>query len=208
METEEKDAVPTGDHGEHDWHPAFLQAMKLELSDYWDSLEFKYEHQLASKPLHIDLLTIKKPKDMVIDKNIARIFKAYNVLEYKSPEDYLSVNDYLRVYAYACLYATIPPGTDFSDITLTFVENRHPHNLLSYLSETCGYAVEETSPGIYRVLGDSLPIQVIELKKLPENENLWLKSLTNDLEARSLGAKKRLVPTLNNYDVNYHSRGE
>jgi predicted transposase YdaD len=76
---------------------------------------------------------------------------------------------------------------DFSDITLTFVESRHPRKLLKYLSEARGYVVEETSPGIYRVVGDYLPIQVIESKRLPESENLWLKSLANDLESRSMG---------------------
>jgi len=33
-----------------------------------------------------------------------------------------------------------------------------------------------------------VPIQIIESKKLSENENLWLKSLTNDLEIRNLNA--------------------
>jgi flagellar biosynthesis/type III secretory pathway protein FliH len=54
--------------------------------------------------------------------------------------------------------------------------------LLRYLSKVRGYTVEETSPGIYQVSGDYVPIQVIESKKLSANENLWLKSLTNDLE--------------------------
>jgi hypothetical protein len=44
------------------------------------------------------------------------------------------------------------------------------------------YGVEESSPGIYTVRGDYLPIQIIETKRLPVEENLWLRSLTNDLE--------------------------
>jgi hypothetical protein len=36
---------------------------------------------------------------------------------------------------------------------------------------------------IYRVRGDYLSIQIIETKRLPADENLWLKSLTNDLES-------------------------
>jgi hypothetical protein len=87
------------------WHPAFLQAIQLELVDYKDSLEFKYEHQLTTEPLRIDLLIIKKPSDLAIDKNIARVFRTDNIVEYKSPGDYLSVKDFLKVYAYACLYA-------------------------------------------------------------------------------------------------------
>jgi hypothetical protein len=70
------------------WYPAFLQAIQLELADYRDALEFKYERRLASEPLRVDLLVIKKPPDLVINKNIARIFRSDNLLEFKSPEDY------------------------------------------------------------------------------------------------------------------------
>ena len=174
--------------GKSPWHPAFIDAIRMELFDYKDSLEFKYEHPLNTEPLRIDLLIIKKPKDLIIDKNIARIFRADNILEYKSPGDYLSINDYLKVYAYANLYTAITPGVDFADITLTFVEYRHPRLLLQYLTETRGYTAEETSPGIYLVTGDYLPIQIIESGKLSEQENLWLKSLTKDLPTVNAGS--------------------
>jgi hypothetical protein len=184
----EKDVGHAHEHGKLKWHPAFLQAMQLELADYRGSLEFRYEYQLTAEPLRIDLLIIKKPKDIVIDKNIAHIFRSDNLLEYKSPEDYLSIQDFLKVYAYANLYAAITPSVDMSDITLTFVENRRPRKLLQYLTRIRGYAVKEMSPGIYQVLGDYVPIQVIESKRLPKSENLWLKSLTNDLEVRDMDA--------------------
>jgi hypothetical protein len=164
------------------WHPAFLQALQLELIDYKNSLQFNYEYQLTTEPLRVDLLIIKKPPDLTIEKNIARIFRSDNILEFKSPGDYLSVKDFLKVYAYACLYAAITPETEFSGITLTLVEQRHPRELINYLTGERSYGVEESSPGIYTVKGDYLPIQIIETKRLPVEENLWLRSLTNDLE--------------------------
>ena len=192
-----KEPSKNGRRSKLKWHPAFLQAIQMELFDYRDSLEFKYEYQLTSEPLRIDLLLIKKPKDLIINKNIARIFRSDNLLEYKSPEDYLSVKDFLKVYAYANLYAAISPDVDLSDITLTFVESRHPRKLLRYLSDVRGYTVDEISPGIYMVTGDYIPIQIIESKKLPENENLWLNSLRNDLKIENMNVimenrKKRL----------------
>jgi hypothetical protein len=39
--------------------------------------------------------------------------------------------------------------------------------------------VAETSPGIYNIKGDILPIQVIDSRKLSVNENLWLNGLSN-----------------------------
>ena len=170
------------------WHPAFFQAIQMDLIEYRDYLEFRYEYQLTSEPLRIDLLIIKKPRELIINKSIARIFRTDNVVEYKSPEDYLSVRDFLKVYAYANLYAAITPGVDLADLTLTFVESRYPRKLLRYLTGVRGYTVEKTSPGIYRVSGDYIPIQIIESKKLSEDENLWLKSLRNDLEAHSMDA--------------------
>jgi hypothetical protein len=170
------------------WHPAFLQALQRELIEYKNSLQFNYEYQLTTEPLRVDLLVIKKPRDLAIDKNIARIFRSDNIVEFKSPEDYLSIKDFLKVYAYACLYAAITPEAELSGVTLTFVERRHPRELISYLTGERNYKVEETTPGIYRVRGDYLPIQLIETKRLPMEENLWLKSLTNDLEAGAASA--------------------
>ena len=60
--------------------------------------------------------------------------------------------------------------------------------MLRYLTNTRGYTVEETSPGIYLVTGDYLPIQIIESGKLSEDENLWLNSLRDGLKESRLDA--------------------
>jgi hypothetical protein len=172
-------------HSKLRWHPAFVQAIQMELFDYREYLEYRHEYQLNTAPLQIDLLIIKKLRDIVIDKNIARIFRTDNVVEYKSPEDYLSVSDFWKVCAYANLYAATTPGVDLADVTLTFIGSRHPRKLLRYLRETRGCTVEETSPGIYQVTGDYIPIQIIESQKLSEAENLWLNSLREGLKEKS-----------------------
>jgi hypothetical protein len=175
-------------HQRISWHPAFVEAIQLEFADFRDVLEFKSEHQLTSEPLRIDLVIIKKPKDLVIPKNIAHIFRTDNIFEYKSPVDYLSVRDFLKVYAYACLYVAISPDVDLADITLSFVTSRYPRELIKYLTGVRGYNIEETQPGIYVVTGDYLPIQIIQSKKLSNTDNLWLKALTDDLESSVAGA--------------------
>ena len=175
------------------WHPAFLQAIKQELADYRDFLEFKYEYQLTTEPLRIDLLIVKKPKQLKLDKNIARIFRTDNLLEYKSPDISLSIKDFLKVYAYANLYAAITPNVELSDLTISFIVSKYPRNLVKYLVEVRGYKAEERVQGIYEIIGDYVPMQIIETKKLSLDENLWLKSLTNNLEIQSLNViiKKR-----------------
>ena len=42
--------------------------------------------------------------------------------------------------------------------------------------------MEKKEEGIYYVTGDYLPIQIILLNRLPEEENLWLRNLTDHLE--------------------------
>ena len=91
-------------------------------------LEFHSAYQLTSEPLRIDVLIIKKLKDIPIRKNIAAVFRQENLLEYKSP---------------------------IMNLTISFVESRHPRELLVHLAE----------------IGDT------RLKKL------WLKDLSKRLEA-------------------------
>jgi len=167
------------------WHTAFLEAIELELQEYKDILEFLPEFQLSSEPLKIDCVVIKKAENVVIKKNIAAIFREVNLLEYKSPNDYISIADFYKVYGYACLYASIERAP-ITSLTVTFVESRYPKKLLEHLNRTRGYSVEKTNPGIYTVSGDILPIQIIDSRKLSPEENLWLKGLSNRLDPLAL----------------------
>jgi len=170
------------------WHLAFFQAMRMELFDYIGDIEMLFEHQLTSEPLRIDVLIVKKRKEIIIDKSIARIFRGHNIIEYKSPDDYFSVRDFQQVLAYTYHYTANTPGVDDADLSLTFVGNRYPRAMLRYLTEKRKYTVERSAPGIYLIHGDYFPIQIIESKRLPENESLWLHSLTNELRTDSARA--------------------
>ncbi|MDR1353649.1 MAG: hypothetical protein LBK05_10250 [Treponema sp.] len=167
-------------HSRIAWHPAFVQAFQLELEQYRDILEFKSEFQLTSEPLRIDLVVIRKLKDIPIEKNIAAIFRAENLVEYKSPGDHISVADFYKAYGCACLYASLE-AVPVTELTLTFVESRLPKKLLKHFREERGYRIEERG-GIYRVEGDIIPIQVIDNRGLSAGENMWLKGLCEDLE--------------------------
>ena len=86
------------------WHPAFCSAAELDLKGEKDKLYFNPEHNLSKEPLRIDLLVIKKGKKDTTENDIAKIFRKYNLMEYKSPEDGLSIDDFYKVLGYACLY--------------------------------------------------------------------------------------------------------
>ncbi|MCL1998275.1 MAG: hypothetical protein FWG65_05850 [Turicibacter sp.] len=162
------------------WHDAFFAALQLELHDYEDVLIFEDEHQLSKEALKMDVLIIKKPADVKIEKNIGRIFRNHNIFEYKSETDNLSIWDYNKVIGYAMIYSAFEE-IPTEDITISFVVTPKPMKLFAHLVNDRGFAVEEVSNGIYYIKGDTFNIQVIESKKLTATENVFLKNLRSSL---------------------------
>ena len=99
------------------WHTAFFEAIQMELEEYSQDLQFISEYQLTTEPLRIDVVIIKKSRDIIIKKNIASIFRKENIVEYKSPDDYVSVEDFYLVYGYACVYQSLNK-VDVKDLPL------------------------------------------------------------------------------------------
>ncbi|MDR1956694.1 MAG: hypothetical protein LBQ30_07560, partial [Treponema sp.] len=90
-----------------DWHQGFFSALKLIFQDYHHVLAFQSEVPLNTKQLRIDAVITKKNPLAVINNPLAGIFKRINILEYKSPEDYLSVDALYKAIAYCYLYASL-----------------------------------------------------------------------------------------------------
>ena len=173
------------------WHPAFFAGIQIELGDEAEYFSFEAEHQLGTKPMAIDVL-IKKEKERLIRKNIGRIFRTYNVVEYKSPTDYLSVDDFYKVYGYACFYKSDVSNVDsisIEDLTITFVSTNYPRKLIRHLREIRKYQIHKVEKGIYYVYGDQILIQILVTSQLDPSENLWLRSLTNNLHERQMTSK-------------------
>ena len=174
------------------WHPAFYAGIQIELEDDADNLVFENEHQLGKKPMEIDVLIIKKETDRPVKKNIGRIFKKYNIIEYKSPDDSLSVDDFYKVYGYTCFYKADVQYADSipaEELSITFVSGKYPRKMIKHLTKIKKYQVTEVEKGIYYVNGDFIPIQILVTKNLSGEENLWLKSLTNKLKATETAEK-------------------
>ncbi|GMO24179.1 MAG: hypothetical protein Ta2B_03510 [Termitinemataceae bacterium] len=162
------------------WHPAFIEALKHDLSSYKDVLTFKDEHQLTAAPLKIDVLVIKKEKNVVIKNKIAALFLPHNIVEYKSPDDYLSINNFYKAFAYLYLYKSFE-NIDITDMTLTFSVSHYPREVIKHLQNVRKLNVTKKYNGIYYVTGDLIPIQFIINTELDEDENLFLNSLTRSI---------------------------
>ena len=184
------------------WHPAFYAGLQIELQEDSDNLIFENEHQLGTKPKQIDALIIKKQKDIPVKKNIGKIFRGHNIIEYKSPTDYLCIDDYYKGYAYAMFYKSDTQKVDeipISDITLTFVSTKYPQKFVEHLKTKWNYKFEQKYQGIYYIQkeNDILPTQLIVTSRLSLEDNLWLRSLTNKLEN-----KNQIQKIVNEYHKN------
>jgi hypothetical protein len=186
----EKESIP--------WHPSFAAALQLELTAYSDRLEYLLEYPLTSEPLKVDVI-IRKKSDQLLDKWIAHLFRRVNIVEYKSPKDYLSVNDFYKSVAYVYLYKCLakqPEGDepiDIHDTTLTLVCMNPPSKLMQHL-EKQEKTIHRYHPGIYYIKGMDIPIQLIIQSQLPQRE-YQLMTLLSD----RLTDKQALHTALNHY---------
>ncbi|MDY3741146.1 MAG: hypothetical protein SO022_11960 [Selenomonadaceae bacterium] len=166
------------------WHSGHYAAIKLEFLENDADLTYETEHQLNHEPIRIDLLVIKKNKDIQIANELGAAFRGYNIMEYKSEEDSLSIDTVFKANAYAMLYkayADEVDGIKIDDITVTLTRLGYPRNAMKALAEQ-GYAIEEKNQGIYMVTGRAiLPTQIIVISRLKEELHFWITKLRKSI---------------------------
>lgn len=179
-ETKHKEPLP--------WHPGFFAGIQIEFEEEAHKLTFENEHQLGTDPMRIDVLIIKKLTSESIRKNIGRIFREHNLIEYKSPEDYLSIDAFYKVLGYACFYKSdvqYVNTINVEEITISYVSKKYPRKLIQHLKTVRGYRLIPQGNGIWYIEGGIFPMQLIVTSRLSKKENFWLKNLTNDLKNTS-----------------------
>lgn len=190
------------------WHAAFYADIQIELEAEAEFLEFESEHMLSSKPMQLDVLIIKKDKKRQIQKNIGQIFRTYNIVEYKSPEDYLSVDDFFKVYGYTCFYKSDTGRVNeikAEELTISFVCNRYPRELLNFLEQEQHRVIKNVESGIYYISDSQFAIQLIVQKQLSMETNLWLRCLTNDLQEQNRAERLLQAYKERQTDIRYRS---
>ncbi|MBD5507067.1 MAG: hypothetical protein HDR05_03170 [Lachnospiraceae bacterium] len=167
------------------WHPAFCSAVRLELRENRGDLQYANEYNLNRKPIQIDLLVVTKSDDILIDNEIGKIFRRYNIMEYKSPEDEMNIDTYFKTLAYACLYKAGGVTVDAircEEVTISLVRAAKPIKLLKWF-ETNGYNITNPYLGIYYIKKEGFfDTQIIVSKELRSESHIWLSSLQNNIE--------------------------
>lgn len=163
--------------------------MQLELKEYRGWLLFEKEHNLNTKPLQIDLLVIRKEEAGNIGNEIGRIFRKYNIWEYKSPKQQLDIDSFYKSEAYEDLYKSYGETSDgrkADDITVSIVRDGKPEKLLRYFTEH-GIRIGNPYRGIYYVLDKvPFPTQIIVTRELGRGQHTWLKALTDKMEEEDM----------------------
>ena len=67
---------------------------------------------------------------------------------------------------------------------LSSVSKSYPRKLIKHLKSVRGYDLVSKGKGIWYIEGGMFPMQLIVTSKLSEEDNFWLKNLTNDLKRK------------------------
>ena len=176
------------------WHPGFVTGINLELGGYNSGIVQEREYNLNTKPLAIDVLLRKdqrgkKADPETTDNEIARIFRRYNIVEYKSPDAHLDMNTYFKANSYACLlkvYGYKGEAINETEITISFVRHAKPKRLLACFKKM-GMEVLNPNPGIYYIVGKNLfPLQIVVTRELDLEKHTWLVALSGRLGKEQL----------------------
>ena len=174
------------------WHEAASCALQIELRDYSDILEYMEEYVLGKNYYRIDLLVIKKLTEQTIPKNIALIFKSFNLFEIKGVGSSVSIDSYYKTIGYAGLLIDQTGEKDqYSslDVSLTILSCHYPVKLMKHLHDERKLSVEKISPGVYHINKETFSTQIIVINRLSPKDNLYLRCLTNKLHDMGLTDK-------------------
>lgn len=171
------------------WHLGLKPAVDLELAEERANLSYFRDFSLNQQALEIDLLIIKKEGDQPIRNEIGRLFRKYNIIEYKSPKDELNIDTLYKVGAYTSLYKAYGNTVDerrADEITTSLIRKAKPVKLFRYFEEH-GIRLENPFKGIYYVKdGVLFPTQIVVIKELNPQEHMWLTALSDGMQKQQL----------------------
>lgn len=174
------------------WHPGFYGAAELEFLSNKGDLEFQREYNLSKEPIRMDLLIIKKLADVRIKNELGHIFKKYNVVEYKSPDDALSIDDYYKTVGYACLYKGLGETVDqipADELTISIFRESYPREMFEAM-KNLGMEIKEYCPGIYYISGKQtlFDTQIVVTKQLDKETHRTLRVLSKHVREEDVRA--------------------
>ena len=158
----------------------------IETHKYENKVHIRTEEEIGVVPPRTDFVVLVEDEQVEFEKEIFKIFRKVNILEYKNPHD--SLNE--RVIRKVCGYANLYIGTaehegerPAGQMTVSiFREVKNPE--LFREMEERGTLVQSDTPGIYYVRGiTDLPFQIVITGELRGEEYAAYRALTDKADA-------------------------
>jgi hypothetical protein len=136
------------------------------------------EHRLSKEPLRIDIVVIKKDRDIELEPVWAKIFRAHNLVEYKSPADKAPTFEvFSKLMGYAWIYAA-QEKVKISDMTATLICAVTPKKLLKILKDDFDYELLEKYDGVYYIIQKGVAAEKsLAIQIMTQSSELLLQAL-------------------------------
>jgi len=172
------------------YHTAAFDAFWYRLREYIKSgdVTLHDEHRLSREPLRIDIMVIKKNRDVEIGISWGKIFRQCNVIEYKSPVDSPpTLPVFIKVvHGYVGIYST-QNDVNISDMSATILCYQKPTELFGILKNELSYKILRKNRGVYYIIQKggvqekSLAVQIVVYSELDDSD-LVLKALRPEID--------------------------
>ena len=169
-----------------DWHAGFEALLRIETHKYADRVHISTEEEIGEVPPRTDFVILVEDEQVEWEKEIFRIFRKINILEYKNPHDALNRRVIRKVCGYANLYigaAEHENERPENQVTLSIFRAVKNPELFDEM-ENDGTLVRDETPGIYHVNGyTNLPFQIVITGELKGEEYAAYRALTDKADA-------------------------
>ena len=169
-----------------DWHAGFEALLRIETHKYADCVHISTEEEIGEVPPRTDFVILVEDEQIEWEKEIFRIFRKINILEYKNPHDALNRRVIRKVCGYANLYIGVAEHENErpeNQVTVSIFRAVKNAELFEEM-EKDGTLVRDRIPGIYHVKGyTNLPFQIIITGELEGDGYAAYRALTDKADA-------------------------
>jgi hypothetical protein len=155
------------------WHPPFYCSYEIDFRKYKDMLQIDTGY-ILERSSEIDILTVKKKKDAVIDNGLGSIYREHNIIEYKSPDDRIDMSAWLQAMGYAFLYMRLENIKSFKSILVSLMGYNYPRKLIKELKDL-GYTEEQVEEGILFFTNPiNIDVQIVIINRIDTKKYPWI----------------------------------
>ena len=165
-----------------DWHTGFEALLRIETYKYGNSIRLLTEEVLGEEPPRADYVVLIEDEKVEFDKDIFKVFRKHNILEYKNPHDSLNERVIRKICGYANLYIGLAEhegDIKVDEVTISIFRAVKNPKLFKAM-ERAGNLTKGDAPGIYRITGiTDIPFQIVITGELQGEEYAAYRALTD-----------------------------